>query len=142
MVDLLYKLLQINGLIQKLLQFYWFRENWRFSGTTFLARGVCQGCILSPLLFNLYINDLSYSFENSLADSLILPDGTKLSSRLYADDLIIPSRPKTGLQNCLNSLAQYCRSWMLNINKKSQRYDFSTTREKRWQQFLYKQRKD
>ena len=64
------------------------------------ARSVRQGCILSPLLFNLYINDLPYSFENSLSNSFVFPNGTKLSSLLYADDLIILSR-SAGLQNCL-----------------------------------------
>ena len=75
-----------------------------------------RGCILSPLLFNPYINDLPYSFESILSDPFVLPNGTKLCSLLYADDLIILSRSKAGLQNCLSALAQYCRSWMLNIN--------------------------
>ena len=85
------------------------------------AGGVRQGCILSPLLLNVYINGLPYSSDNILSDPFVLPNGTKLSSLLYAYDLIILSRSKTGLQNCLNVLAQYCRSWMLNINPKKPR---------------------
>ena len=51
--------------------------------------GVRQGCILSPLFFNLYINDLPFAFENILSDAIVLPNGTKLNSLSYADDLII-----------------------------------------------------
>ena len=36
----------------------------------------------------------------------------------YTDDLIISSRSKTGLQNCLNTLSLFCTSWMLKINHK------------------------
>ena len=58
------------------------------------------------------------AFQNTLSDPIILPNGTKLNSLLYADDLIIISRSKLGLQNCLNTLSSFCNSWMLDINSK------------------------
>ena len=82
------------------------------------TRGVRQGCILSRLLFDLYVNDLAFSFNNILSDPFVLPNGTKLNSLFYADDLIILSRSKLGLQNCLNKLSSYCNTWMLKINPK------------------------
>ena len=47
-----------------------------------------------------------------------MPNGTKLNSLIYADDLVILSRSKTGLQTCLIRLSSYCNSWMLSINPK------------------------
>ena len=81
-------------------------------------RGVRQGCIVSPLLFNFYIHDLPFAFENTLSDPFVLPNGAKLNSLLYADDLIILSRSKTGQQNCLDKLSSFCPSWMMKINPK------------------------
>lgn len=82
------------------------------------SRGVRQGCILSPLLFNIYINELPNLFTETASDPFILPNGTKLSSLLYADDLIILSRSKHGLQNCLNQLHNWCNRWMMEVNLK------------------------
>ena len=46
-----------------------------------------------------------------MSDPFVLPNGTKINSLLYADDLII-------LSNCLNALSSYCETWMLKINPK------------------------
>ena len=64
------------------------------------------------------LNDLAFSFDNVLSDPFVLPNGTRLNSLLYANDLIILSRSKLGLQNCLKVLSSYCNSWMLRINPK------------------------
>ena len=52
--------------------------------------------------------------------NFVLPNGEKLNSLLYVDDLVILSRSKTGLQSCLslNALSLYCDKWKLKINPK------------------------
>ena len=55
----------------------------------FNTQDECGKAALSPLRFNLYLNDLAFSFDNVLSDPFVLPNGTRLNSLLYADDLII-----------------------------------------------------
>ena len=53
-----------------------------------------------------------------------------VSVHYYSDDLVILSRSKIGLQNCLNMLSSYCNSWMWSINPKKTSYDLPKTRKK------------
>lgn len=64
------------------------------SRTPFLTykMGVRQECILSPLLFNIYTNELLKLFEQTQSDAFVLPNGTAINCLLYADDLIVFSR--------------------------------------------------
>ena len=79
-------------------------------------KGVRQGCILSPLLFNLYLNELPLILNNNAKDSILLPDGSHFNCLLYADDLLLISTSAEGLQQSLDRLSKYCQDWLLKIN--------------------------
>jgi hypothetical protein len=76
--------------------------------------GVKQGDVLSPTLFNLFLNDLPSHLSGD-SDSPTL-DETVINSLLYADDLVILSLSKSGLQSSLNKLHSYCQTWRLEVN--------------------------
>ena len=82
--------------------------------------GVKQGYILSPLLFNLFINDLVKSLEASGCDPTIV-NGLSINSLLYADDIILLSDSKEGLHKSLNCLQEFCTNWKLEVNQDNQK---------------------
>ena len=69
--------------------------------------GLKQGCGLSPILSNIFQNDIHEIF--SLDCDPIELQGLKLSSLSWADDLVLISRTASGLQNCLDKISDYCK---------------------------------
>jgi len=98
--------------------------------------GVKQGEVLSPLLFNLYINDMLDIFTDR-SDPVDVCD-RKLNALLYADDLILLSESEAGLQTCLNQLHSYCQLWKLQVNiSKSKVIVFNKSGRLYGQNFIY-----
>ena len=79
-------------------------------------KGVQQGNPLSPLLFNLFINDIFQAMKN---DNMVTIDNENyFNTLMYADDLIILAPTHRALQRSLDGLYSYCEKWQLNINMK------------------------
>jgi hypothetical protein len=70
-----------------------------------LGKGVRQGVGLTPILFNIFINDIDSIFSSDTCFPVQLID-TKLNCLLYADDLLLLSESKEGLQSCLKTLSR------------------------------------
>ena len=66
-----------------------------------------QGDVLSPNLFKLYINDLPKYFQ-TLPDTVFL-NNIPLQCLMYADDIVLLSSSKEGLQKRLDSLGMFCK---------------------------------
>jgi hypothetical protein len=80
--------------------------------------GVMQGCILSPSLFSIFINDVvDYLANDPLDHHAPALRGIPIECLLYADDLVLISQTPLGLQRQLNRLERYCEKWGLEVNK-------------------------
>ena len=81
-----------------------------------VTNGVRQGGILSPQLFNIYIDGLSDSLNKSSIGGSI--GGKRINHMLYADDLCIVSLSSAGLQQLLSICDQYCAMHSVTFNVK------------------------
>ena len=76
--------------------------------------GLRQGCPLSPMLFNIFIDDIDDIFDDSCHP--ITMQNEKINHFLYADDLVLVSDSPEGLQNALNKVGKYAEDKQLNIS--------------------------
>ena len=69
-----------------------------------INQGVKPGCILSPLLFNIFLSDLQPILDRC-RDNVNVDENTKISCFLWADDILMLSETAEGLQSKLGNLA-------------------------------------
>ena len=77
-------------------------------------KGVRQGCVLSPLLFNIFLSDIQEAFD-VCGDNPTL-NNMEISSLIWADDILILSENPEGLQAKLDNLGVYCHRNKLRVN--------------------------
>ena len=117
--SLFYKLSRIglsSKIIRLLQETYFQTESKVWDGNMFsenfaVVEGVKQGCILSPILFSLFMNDL--------VDFLPLGvnvAGVNIKVLLYADDIVLLANSPNDLQTMINTLYDYCKTWSLCVN--------------------------
>lgn len=78
--------------------------------------GVRQGDNMSPNLFKIFLNDFVSYVSNSKEPAKL--NNLPVNCLLYADDLVLLSSSKEGLQNSINKLSSYCKKWSLEVNLK------------------------
>ena len=78
--------------------------------------GVKQGCVLSPILFNLFINKLPSVYDQQCDPVSI--QGQPLNCLMFADDCVVLSKSITGLQRSINKTVSHFKGLGLSINVK------------------------
>ena len=81
-------------------------------------QGVRQGDPLSPNLFNLYINGIFSELKQARCDPVSLNEVDNINALAYADDIILLSTSKEGLQKALDTTEKYFKKWKLEVNHK------------------------
>ena len=81
-----------------------------------INQGVRQGCVLSPLLFNIFLSDLPKKLN--LVKKKLVVDNMELNSLYWADDIVLFSEEEDNLTEMINILTNYCKENKLSINIK------------------------
>ena len=79
-----------------------------------INQGVRQGCVMSPLLFNIFMADLAKKLQNET--KIPLYNDTLINSIFWADDLLLFSESEEGLNSILKQVNEHSLKNRLKIN--------------------------
>ena len=86
---------------------------------TFIAnQGVKQGCILSPTLFNIFLADFQALVETTACNPVHVKEGSIMGCLIWADDLLLLSKSKSGMDNMLSALKLFSDKNGMTLNTK------------------------
>ena len=81
-----------------------------------IGKGVCQGCMLSPCLFNLYADYIMRNAGLGEAQAGIKIAGRNINNLRYADDTILMAESEEELKNLLVKVKEESEKAGLKLN--------------------------
>ena len=81
-----------------------------------IGKGVCQGCILSPCIFNLYGEYITRNARLDEAQTGIKIAGKNINNLRYAADTTLRSESEENLKSCLTNVQEESEKADLKLN--------------------------
>ena len=96
------------------------RVNGRFTDLLLQSAGVRQGDTLAPTLFAIFIDDLAMEIK-ALDIGVPIQNDEKVSTLLFADDIVLISESQENLQAMMNTAGDWSNRWSLKMNYDKQK---------------------
>ena len=90
-----------------------------------IGKGVRQGCILLPCLFNLYAEYIMWNARLDEAQDGIKISGKNINNLRYVDDITLMTDSKEELKSLLMKVKEEWKSWLKTQHSKNEDYGLS-----------------
>lgn len=107
---------KLEGLLRSLYREVTLEVNWNSVVVDGIrtGKGLRQGCVLSPILFALYLKRLGDALQESGAGIMI--GDVHMPGLFFADDVVLFADSPPKLQSLLHLVGEFCVSWRLKVH--------------------------